>query len=223
MKKTFIVFASLLLIAALLWFWQSNRRIAVEDRPSSAHPIDETSSPVYREKASSEVTTTLVGRDNMDTIEKKMGRRFTDEERKLKPVEMSWYEWGVYVDQHRMKTLKNGTIEFYGRIVTHEGEPIPGVTLNAEVDYYLESIPVKLVTGKASDKKELQIVTDQNGRFSITGEEGFNLQVFGFDKEGFELIAEKNYWGGTFVPGFPNRHFPDPEEPVEFVMQKTGE
>lgn len=188
-----------------------------------AGSTQKTNSPTITESnpvIQSEATGKTIEEDEMTALEKRIGRKFTAEERRLKPPEMSWTAWGQYVDVHRTQSLKNGNVTFYGKVVTPDGKPLSGVSLTAEIREYIDSIAEKLIKRNSTTLSQIPLITDAEGRFSILGEEGTNLHIFDITKDGYEVV-DKKFWGGSFNPHVAHRYKPDPENPEIFTMKKV--
>lgn len=219
-----ILTASMLLLAAAAigwYFWVSDSKRS--GNATNIEPSNAVIEPqaVVRSQIDQSREQVINENDEMVAFEKRIGRKFTGEEKRLKPPGMSWAAWGQYVDLHRQDSYTNGPITFYGIVVSPDGEPIPAVTVTAEIRQYIESIAEKLLKGNSTELKRIPLVTDDSGRFSIEGETGTNLQVFDFNKKGYEIIGEKKYWGRSFNPHAPNHHQPDPGNPEVFTMRKV--
>ncbi len=217
MKRIFVLAVFLLLVASIIWIMVSKKESRVAESTEKADfPSTTESAPVVR----SEAVGKTIEEDEMTALEKKIGRKFTAEEKRLKPPEMSWTAWGQYVDVHRTQSLKNGNVTFYGKVTTPDGKPLSGVSLIAEIREYIDSIAEKLLKQGSTKLRQISLITDAEGRFSIIGEDGTNLQIFDITKDGYEVI-DKKFWGGSFNPHVSHRHKPDPENPEIFTMKKV--
>jgi len=220
MKKIGPTIVFLMIIAAIIWFGSSN---GTKDsgETGAEPPVPSVESPPVAQNGNGKAEEQPSEEDGqMVAFEKRIGRKFTEEEKRLRPPEMGWTAWGQFVDVHRMQSFKNGPVNFLGLVVTPEGEPISGVTMTAEIRQYIGLIAEKLISGDSTKLKQIPLVTDESGRFSISGESGTNLQIFDFTKEGFEFVGEKKYWGASFNPHVSNHHKPDPANPEVFTMRK---
>jgi hypothetical protein len=121
------------------------------------------------------------------------------EERRRLRKEDPQYEW---------KT----PIEFYGRVLDQNKQPIPGV----EVDMSWTDMSPKGTSAVTA-------TTDAEGKFSITGIQGKNLGIRSLSKDGY-LEARKSNPHSFEYAGFwePTYHVPDPANPVIFHMLKKG-
>lgn len=90
--------------------------------------------------------------------------------------------------------LKNQDFEFYGKVVSANGEPIRGVTLIAEYKCYRENF----ILWTAMDRlptTSLEMESDSDGRFELTDVRGVNLQIFNFNHPRYEIAGERDFWG----------------------------
>lgn len=164
-------------------------------------------------------------------LEKRMGRKFTDEEVALKPNGVPWHAWVYSVLGHQTSVEMNGDVVFYGRVVDENGSPIEDVSIMGEVSWFEPSFAKVLSSGKKSDSKEILLTTDSNGRFEVIGVVGRDLFVKNFTKEGYKItgerkfkgLGEKKSWGFSFNPKNEDRHRPDPNTPVIFTMKKVSD
>lgn len=219
MKKIVISVVFLLFLVFLIWFMASRSdESQVATSAETRNPlVDLVPKPVVR----GEEDEAIEKDDEMTAFEKRIGRKFTDEEKRLKPPEIGWTGWGQFLDLHRQDSFSNGDVSFYGIVVTSDGEPLSGVELTAKIRTFIDSIAEKLVKQSSTVLKQIPLITDAEGRFSIVGENGTYLQIFDFTKEGYEVVGERKFWGGSFNPHVPHRHNPDPENPVVFTMKKV--
>jgi hypothetical protein len=217
MKKIFASAVFLLFVASIIWIVVSKKENRVEGSTEAANPPSTTEPAPGVRRESAEKT---FEEDEMTAIEKRMGRSFTSEEKRLKPPEMRWTAWGQFVDLHRQDSFSNGSVTFYGKVVTSDGEPLSEVSLTAEIREYIDSIAEKLIKRKSTTLRQIPLITDAEGRFSIVGEDGTNLHIFDIEKDGYEVV-DKKFWGGSFNPHVAHRHKPDRENPEIFTMKRV--
>lgn len=108
----------------------------------------------------------------------------------------------------------NTPINFWGKVVDEDGNPIPDVT----------------VSYTAMDKPLEQLIRDQgtrhtgkseaNGLFSITGIKGMGLGIQ-VTKDGYYQTKQSAYSIGYAVPS--EHKPPSPNDPTIFVLRKMGE
>lgn len=101
-------------------------------------------------------------------------------------------------------------IEFYGKVVTIDGQPIEGVT----VGYGWTSL-----TGY--DTRIVQ--SDANGLFELTGVRGKSMGVK-LEKEGYDWFSNQTQKSFEFAePYDPEFHKANPDEPLIYYMRKRPE
>ena len=103
-------------------------------------------------------------------------------------------------------------IKFYGIVLDQNQQPISGVEASME---WTDMSP--------KGSSEATRTTDANGKFSITGIQGKNLNVRSLKKEGYAEARKTNPHGFEYV-GFwePSYYEPDSNNPVVFHMWKKG-
>ncbi len=119
---------------------------------------------------------------------------------------------------------RNGPIDFFGKVVDPQGNPLTGVTLSAKVRYYS-------IFGGNSEKT-VEHETDHNGRFRIKFRSGTSVRVEDFTKPGYSirgLPASKGEGGGTlghwlfyFTPTDRNQDLTSQDHPFTFVMDPSS-
>lgn len=111
------------------------------------------------------------------------------------------FVWGLFGDAliqrcslYNNQRLKNQDFEFFGRIIAESGEPIEGVSFVAEWETYRDNLFSWIFMGRMA-KNSLEIESDSDGRFAITGVRGVNLQIFDFAHPSYEIAGERKFWG----------------------------
>lgn len=162
-------------------------------------------------------------------VEAEMGRPFTEEEAALKPPEVPWHAWAYSIEVHKISAAKNGRVEFFGKVVSEDGEPLSGVNLVAEVAGSEPSFVKALATGDETYVRSIELTTDQDGKFEITDFVGRRLTVKDFEKPGYVILGEKKFkgvaakksWSYSFIANSPSSFRGDPENPEVFTMKKV--
>jgi hypothetical protein len=103
-------------------------------------------------------------------------------------------------------------IEFYGKVLDQNEQPIPGVEVNMN---WTDMSP--------KGTSDATVATDAEGKFSITGIQGKNFGVRSLKKDGYLEAVKSNPHSFEYA-GFwePTYHVPDPGKPVIFHMWKKG-
>ncbi len=110
----------------------------------------------------------------------------------------------------------NATINFWGQVLDHEGNPIAGAQVNLTVDYGWTRSP----TEGGMAQKTIALKTDEGGNFAVTNEQGHGFDVKSIEKEGYRLSnkVSRSYsysWSA-------NIFHPNQNSPVIFKMWKTN-
>lgn len=124
------------------------------------------------------------------------------------------------VDNDRLAAIvahHNAPIDFYGMILDQDGQPLVGVLVPTSVRFR------KLIpdTGIATLNETNSLLSNAEGRFSITGLQGFAFSIHEIAMEGYEL-EPKATLGFFYGPTKPINHVPDPDRPVVFRMWQRG-
>jgi hypothetical protein len=122
--------------------------------------------------------------------------------------------------KERLDQLKKqeGSIEFYGKVIDQLGKPVA----DAKV-----TISIGQVSIMPRFPLSLNINTDNTGLFSVTSRDKItatNLSVEQIEKKGY--VESCNKWPDIYISfrkDDPQRHIPDPNNPVIFHMRKMGE
>lgn len=114
------------------------------------------------------------------------------------------------VSNAQLRNPVNILLNFYGRVVDQEGNPVVGakVNLEAQANYFDEN---------RSEQKPYTVETGANGDFNLIGAYGAIITVSSIEKDGFELSkkADRHY---SYT--LPADFHPDPRNPVIFKMWK---
>lgn len=110
----------------------------------------------------------------------------------------------------------NAPINFYGRVVDQDGNPLSGVRVAVSVrQWYRPTASV----GLDSTFPKTELTTDTGGYFQFVNGSGDDLRIEALEKEGYEaeLKALRGFGYNT-----SEQFRPDPNNPVVFRMWKTG-
>jgi len=84
---------------------------------------------------------------------------------------------------------KNKPISVYGRIIDQHDQPVPGVTLRVGLAY----VPYLVVPGFGWSSTTVNVVSDENGEFSIENQTGVYLAFDAAEKSGYQFGNVDNY------------------------------
>lgn len=112
--------------------------------------------------------------------------------------------------------MNNKPIDFYGKVIDQNSNGIPGVTIKAGIRHWTEMDPSVVAFGLGSKEIHIQQLTDQEGRFEISGVSGDAFGISVSPKEGYVLSpkAPRGFQGGTTGSY---------EDPIIFKMWQLGE
>ena len=218
MKKFLLTLVALVTIGLLVTIGFVSKE--EEQTAAPAHKPTALKPGIKNEK---EVVTldTVTGDDEAITmIEDEMGKLSPDEI-KLKPPNMAWGRWAKVVSIYRIDKAMNGSIDFYGRVVSEDDSPLSGVSLNAEITYAEPSLAKLLVERDRMKTQRIPVTTDANGKFQLSKLEGASLVLRDFQKVGYQLAGTRKGWGYSFVPDSTERYQGKPDSPEIFKMKKV--
>jgi len=111
----------------------------------------------------------------------------------------------------------NQPVEFYGKVVDQDDNPIPGVKVKLSVRWTHELLP-----GTARDEfNRFDLTTDAQGLFTLTDTKGSLLSVAALEKDGYDpapSATRQSYW--YWASGLPQKYVPDSRQPEIFRMWK---
>jgi hypothetical protein len=113
----------------------------------------------------------------------------------------------------------NQPVEFYGRVVDQDANPIPAVRVKLSVRWTHELLP-----GTAKDEfNRFELTTDAEGLFTLTDTKGSLLSVAALEKEGYDpspRAAQQSFWYWAATPD--RKYTPDSHHPEIFRMWKKA-
>ena len=112
----------------------------------------------------------------------------------------------VVAIQSMVAAANSKTLDFYGRAVDQNGDPIAEVTVKAGVGL--------VINMTQSGGRYYSTQTDAAGKFSFVGIHGAGMGPFVLTKKGYF------YDGRSTTSSRPDDYVPDPENPVIFTMWK---
>ncbi len=126
-----------------------------------------------------------------------------------RPENISPEVWERYMKIYEREKTNNVPIEFYGKITDQEGTPVPEVKISLRVFSKLKRY-----------KKEIELFSDYEGLFSLTGVTGTSLHIEKLEKKGY---VEGNRSGSFDYAKYKPIHNPDINNPVIIRMWRKGE
>lgn len=124
------------------------------------------------------------------------------------------------LDRHKNETESNGEMNFYGKIINTNSNPIEGVLIEVELSSYKKYILQKIGSGVNSDKERLELKSDKDGCFSVANKHGFRLTLIDFSKNGYQINGKKRSWSFSFLANSRDRYRPNQQNPKIFVMEE---
>lgn len=111
-------------------------------------------------------------------------------ERAKRPDNVKPEVWKDILERYKIKMGKNANVRFYGRVVNQDGISLEGSRVTGFVRSYDYSYLENIVPG-ASDQKDHDwtAMTDNKGRFAVSGLSGISLHIRRIEKEGYVAPA----------------------------------
>ncbi|PAW79529.1 MAG: hypothetical protein B9S32_03050 [Verrucomicrobia bacterium Tous-C9LFEB] len=194
-KRTLKIIGGLAVALLFLYlFWPSKREMEIKNTaPQSSVPEDHST-------ASSGSGDQTVGKPNSQTSQY------------FKLVALA--NEGVEGKKKAIKQAYASPIEFWGKVVDQDGNPIEGAqikfTINNTPDPY-GNLPTEIV------------LSDANGLFSLTGKNGLGLSVW-VSKEGYYSTSNQSSISLNYsLKGGVDQPFPTQDHPSVFVLKKKGQ
>ncbi len=128
---------------------------------------------------------------------------------KKRPENISPEIWERHLMYHERAKTYTVRIEFYGKIADQDGMPVPDVKIGFRVSSRLVEL-----------EKKIELFSDEEGLFSLTGVWGTSLYIEKLEKEGYiEGNRSRSFKYAKYKP----IHHPDRNNPVVIRMWKKGE
>lgn len=197
MKKRTLVLLLLLASALVLLFWW---RLREPSRPPKAAQQESQGSPAVAQK-----TPAVKGDVSSDDLARTPLSGPDD------------YKRRVIATVHDAAQKANQPIEFYGKVIDQDDNPIPGVVVKLGVRWTQELLP-----GTSKDVfNRFERTTDDQGLFKLTDTKGSLLGIDALEKEGYESApsaARQSYWYWAITAD--RKYTPDSHHPEIFRMWK---
>jgi hypothetical protein len=150
----------------------------------------------------------------------------TEAEAAAKPPDVSDASWLAAVFLHRVNVKeKNGNVEFFGKVVDQDAQPIESAKIKAYSAQYVESLKDQIAYGGGRlDTKTIEVATDGAGLFTISGYRARNLSFDSVQKPGY-TSPSKLPGPFPFSPAYSSQHQANANDPVIFQLwkQETNE
>jgi hypothetical protein len=108
-------------------------------------------------------------------------------------------------------------INFYGKVVDQNGDPVKAADVALGLTRF--SPLVSMLFGEI---KIIRVATDEQGRFSISGEKGRSIDLDKIKKEGYEYTISQNPVRAFDYSGIGAPFIPDQNNPILFHLRKKG-
>ncbi|MFC1684147.1 hypothetical protein ACFL0R_01565 [Pseudomonadota bacterium] len=137
-----------------------------------------------------------------------------------KPESLGDRAWLMITSMHKMLKSADSDLDFYGRVIDQDGNPVAEANVLARINYYAGFSPLKLINMEDTGKQKwINLKTDQNGYFLVKGEKGSSLFLLIY-RDGY-LGTERDYVY-SYNRTERNWHMPDAKQPEEFMLWKKS-
>jgi len=128
----------------------------------------------------------------------------------------------IYNLKKRLAVM-NGPVEFHGKVIDQQGQPVEGAKLKLNLSIYTESIIKALGEKDAVQNESIHLLTDNAGRFSLSGKRGSTLRLEAVEREDY-LWLDPGLGSFEFRRDIPqqNRPYADPTKGITFQMWRKG-
>ena len=209
-KRTFLILLSVVLAAFAVFMLVNNQW---DNRPADSENSPEVDSDNRKRPPK--------GEDRLDSNDKEYFKLVTPEEESLRPGNVSRGTWTYVIAELRVREKMNGEVNFFGKIVDENGNPLPGVLVEAELLSYETSLIELANSAESLPRKTLELVSDAEGRISVVEPRGSRLKLSKFRKEGYKLL-ERTYFVYPFGSDKSKPpHVGNPVSPVIFTMERV--
>jgi hypothetical protein len=107
----------------------------------------------------------------------------------------------------------NSPIDFWGKVVDQDGQPVAGATV---------TLTVNNTPDPYGNLPKVTVLSDANGLFSLTGKNGLGLAVWA-SKDGYYSTSTQSAISLNYsLKGGVNQPFPTQEHPSVLVLKKKG-
>lgn len=193
-NRKLLIIGLAFLAAALLWMWLASRKQAITAPQAATQATQEKPSP--QEPANTVTTDDLAKTPWPGSEEQKRSR---------------------IAEVRQVMNQANQPIIFWGLVIDQDDQPIPAVRLKFNYEHVREHLP-----GATQDKLDyIEVSTDTQGRFSITGIRGSLLVLEEIKKEGYEApTSGRAFW---YAPALDSMIYtPNQQKPEVFRMWKLA-
>jgi hypothetical protein len=150
-----------------------------------------------------------------------------EEDKRAMPKDASVEWWALRSAYQQHEARQNGEVEFYGKLVDENQQPLKGVQIHVRVSSVRPTLAAVVASKNASSytSVEMKPTTDETGRFEVKNMKGRGLVLDYVALDGYEFAPGTDN-GFTFVPDGVSstwegpRHKADPNNPVVLVMRK---
>ena len=158
--------------------------------------------------------------DRIDALVKSL----TIEEVEGKPEGIDMMNWAAQVAFHRQAVANDGPVELYSQIIDQDGDPLPGVEVQARLSAVHTTLMAAREAGQKSNSQKFTLKAEDDGSFQIRDMTGSALLIR-MTKLGYKQLHYENanfvfVPKGNLSPQSKPRHQADPENPVVFVMER---
>lgn len=122
----------------------------------------------------------------------------------------------------KRRAEENAEVTFFGKVVDQSGTGISGTRIELEYERYLTTkFEGNAAVENVREQKNLEVVSDQAGDFSLRGFEAGSVTFKTFRKDGYTLV-DKYMSRVLFSPRLNDAHQANPQAPVVFEMWRQG-
>ncbi len=147
---------------------------------------------------------------------------FPNVEKAERPADISPEEWKYILALHEEGKSSNADIEFHGKVIDQDGEPIAGATITIEVVTYVESLKAQLKNGGDVFETTTHVIkSDADGRIYLGACKGRMLEIQNLSKEGY-LCPVENLESLGYDKILRNKPLPTRDKPMILKLYRRS-
>ncbi len=136
-----------------------------------------------------------------------------------RPADVSPDEWELVLLAHEYEVSNNAEIDFYGKVIDQDGQPVADATVVVETTAYVESLQKQFhAPGGLRERTIHRLKSEKTGVVSLTGQKGQVLHIRDVTKDNYISPAE-NKLSLMYANDSRDAVLPSRTEPMIFTLR----